>query len=98
MTALFALFAGAKSLLLVSLGGLVAAVAAYFTGRKIAATQTKAADDVAAAKEETQQAQQVVKTQAEISKVANDVKTENASVSDAAARDRMRKSKYNSAD
>ncbi|WP_353613943.1 hypothetical protein [Mangrovibacter phragmitis] len=98
MTALIALFTGAKSFLLVTLGGIIAVGLAYFSGRKSGSVQTKAADDVEAAKEETQQAQQVVKTQAEISKVANDVKTENASVSDAAARDRMRKSKYNSDD
>lgn len=98
MTALLALFSGAKSFLLVTLGGVIAVGLAYFSGRKNGAMQTKAVDEVETAKEETQQAQQVVKTQAEISKVATDVKTENASVSDAAARDRMRKSKYNSDD
>lgn len=98
MTELLSLFAGAKSFLLVTLGGIVAVVIAYFSGRKSGSVQTKAADDVTAAKEETQQAQQVVKTQAEISKVATDVKASNASVSDSAARDRMRNSKYNSDD
>ncbi|MEN3753740.1 hypothetical protein ABC733_17205 [Mangrovibacter sp. SLW1] len=61
MTEFLSLFAGAKSFLLITVAGLVAAIGAYFSGRKIGTTQAKAADDVQAAKEETQQAQQVVK-------------------------------------
>lgn len=98
MTALIALFAGAKSLLLVSIGGVVAAVAAYFTGRKIAATQTKAADDVAAAKEETHQAQDIVQQQKTTIQAVKNVEQANQSLSDDAARERMRQSKYHSAD
>lgn len=98
MTALIALFTGAKSFLLVTLGGIIAVGLAYFSGRKSGSVQTKADDDVEAAKEETQQAQKITEKTQETIRVVKDVEQDNQSLSDAAARQRMRTSKYNSDD
>lgn len=98
MTELLSLFAGAKSFLLVTVGGIFAVVIAYFSGRKIGSVQTKAADDVTAAKEETEKAQDIVQQQKVTIQAVKDVEQNNQSLSDSAARERMRTSKYNSAD
>ncbi len=73
-------------------------VGSWFTGKKVCSTQTQAKADVTAATKEEAQVQAVAETQAKNIEVAKNVQQENASLTDAATRDKLRKSKYNSDD
>lgn len=76
----------------------IAILAAWFGGKSKGTTETQAKADVKEAKAETQQAQVITEKQSETIKVVNNVEQTNQSLSDDAARDRMRQSKYHSAD
>ncbi|MEP8883507.1 hypothetical protein ABKV35_00235 [Enterobacter kobei] len=81
------------------IGGIIIAVlAAWFTGKSKGTTEAKAKADVESANQSIQQSQASSDKQASIIKVAKDAEQTNQSLSDDAARDRMRKSKYHSDD
>lgn len=77
---------------------LAALVATYFGGKKIGKTQTQAKADVQAAKVESENVAAVAKRQSDNQEKANDVKQSNAVLTDAASRERMRNSQFNSKD
>lgn len=83
-------------------GGLLAIVvavfSAWFGGKSKGTTETQAKADVKEARQEIQQAQNITEKQAETIKAVKNVEQDNQSISDDAARDRMRQSKYHSAD
>lgn len=79
------------------IGGIIIAVlAAWFTGKSKGTTEAKAKADVESANQSVKQSQAANDKQASIIKVAKDAEQTNQSLSDDAARDRMRKSKYHS--
>lgn len=81
------------------IGGIIIAVlAAWFTGKSKGTTEAKAKSDFESANQSIKQAQAASDKQASIIKVAKDAEQTNQSLSDDAARDRMRKSKYHSDD
>lgn len=81
------------------IGGIIIAVlAAWFTGKSKGTTEAKAKADVESANQSIKQSQAASNKQASIIKVAKDAEQTNQSLSDDAARDRMRKSKYHSDD
>lgn len=85
--------------LIFSIGGIVVAfLAAWFSGKSKGSTETKAKSDVESANQAVKQSQAASDKQASIIKVAKDADQTNQSLSDHAARDRMRKSKYHSDD
>jgi len=94
MTLLTTLFSGAWQYIL----GALALAAIYFGGKKIGKTEEKAKADVAAAEKDVAQVEAVAQTQAENIKVAKNVQQQNTSLSESAARDKLRQSKYNSPD
>ncbi|MGY6030673.1 hypothetical protein [Phytobacter sp. AG2a] len=71
---------------------------AWSGGKSKGTTETQAKADVKAANIETQQAQQITQKTQETIRVVKDVEQDNQSLSDSAARERMRSSKYHSAD
>lgn len=77
---------------------IAALVSSYFGGKKIGSTQTQAKADVAAAKTETEEVAAVAKQQADNTEKANSVKQKNAALDDAAARNKLRDSQFNSSD
>ncbi|EDD5387762.1 hypothetical protein BSW63_08575 [Salmonella enterica subsp. enterica serovar Enteritidis] len=79
-------------------GIVVAVLAAWFSGRSNGTTEAKAKADVESAHQTVKQSQAASNKQASIIKVAKDADQTNQSLSDNAARDRMRKSKYHSDD
>ncbi|ECU3763874.1 hypothetical protein D0W82_23295 [Salmonella enterica subsp. enterica serovar Kentucky] len=79
-------------------GIVVAVLAAWFSGRSKGTTEAKAKADVESAHQTVKQSQDASNKQASIIKVAKDADQTNQSLSDNAARDRMRKSKYHSDD
>lgn len=79
-------------------GIIVAVLAAWFTGKSKGTTEAKAKADVESANQSVKQSQAASDKQASIIKVAKDADQTNQSLSDDAARDRMRKSKYHSDD
>jgi len=82
-----------------ALAALVAAlVASYFGGKKIGTVQIQAKADVASAQAETKEVAAVAKQQAENTEKANSVKQTNAALDDAAARSKLRNSRFNSDD
>ncbi|MDR7342282.1 hypothetical protein J2X14_000670 [Pantoea alhagi] len=95
MSEVMSLLSGGWSWVLGGLAVVVGLAGSYFGGKKIGKTQEKARGDVAAAQLQTQQAEAIAKKQADNIKVAKHVETSNATVSDAAARDKLRQSKYN---
>ncbi|WP_033782081.1 hypothetical protein [Pantoea sp. 9140] len=98
MTTLVHLFAGGWNYVLAFFALIAAGVVAYFGGKKKGKTEEKAKADVEAAKVESQQVSDVAKVQAINTEKANSVKENNASLSDAAARDKLRQSQFNSDD
>lgn len=80
------------------LAGIAALAASYFGGKKIGKVQTQAKADVAAAKFESDSVADVAKRQSDNQEKANEVKQSNSSLTDNAARDRMRNSQFNSKD
>ena len=95
MSEIMSLLSGGWSWVLGALAVVVGLAGSYFGGKKIGKTQEKARGEVAAAQLQTQQAEAIAKKQADNIKVANNVETSNATLSDAAARDKLRRSKYN---
>lgn len=79
-------------------GVIVAVLAAWFNGKSKGATESKAKADVESANQAAKQSQVASDKQASIIKVAKDADQTNQSLSDDAARDRMRRSKYHSDD
>ncbi|EKF4854131.1 hypothetical protein OZO40_002227 [Salmonella enterica subsp. enterica serovar Kentucky] len=79
-------------------GIVVAVLDAWFSGRSKGTTEAKAKADVESAHQTVKQSQAASNKQASIIKVAKDADQTNQSLSDNAARDRMRKSKYHSDD
>lgn len=79
-------------------GIIVAVLTAWFTGKSKGTTEAKAKADVESANQTVKQSQAATDKQASIIKVAKDADQTNQSLSDDAARDRMRRSKYHSDD
>ena len=71
---------------------------AWLGGKSKGTTETKAKADVKEAKTEAAQAQAATDKQVETTKAVKDVAQANQSLSDDASRERMRGSKYHSAD
>ena len=84
--------------ILTGIGVLVALAASYFGGKKIGMVQTQAKADVEAAQVKSEQVAAVAKQQAENTEKANSVKQTNAALTDDAARDKLRTSRFNSDD
>ncbi|MCC4519046.1 hypothetical protein LMA44_17540 [Enterobacter hormaechei] len=80
------------------IGIIVAVLAAWFSGKSKGTTEAKAKADVETANQTVKQSQAATDKQASIIKVAKDADQTNQSLSDDAARDRMRKSKYHADD
>ena len=80
------------------IGIIVAVLAAWFSGKSKGTTEAKAKADVENANQTVKQSQAATDKQASIIKVAKDADQTNQSLSDDAARDRMRRSKYHSDD
>ena len=80
------------------IGIIVAVLAAWFSGKSKGTTEAKAKADVEAANQTVKQSQAATDKQTSIIKVAKDADQTNQSLSDDAARDRMRRSKYHSDD
>ncbi|QHM70858.1 hypothetical protein [Mixta intestinalis] len=95
MSEVMSLLSGGWSWVLGGLAVIVGLAGSYFGGKKIGKTQERAKAEVAAAQLQTRQAEVVAHKQAENIKVAKNVETSNANLSDAAARDKLRQSKYN---
>ncbi|MBS0967706.1 hypothetical protein JK232_02255 [Nissabacter archeti] len=93
-----ALLSGWWSEILTGLAVVVALVASYFGGKKIGTTQTQAKADVTAAKVESAQVSAVAEKQKENAQVAKDAQTNNAALSDAASRNKLHSSRYNTDD
>lgn len=84
---------------ILGIGGVIAALLmVWFSGKTKGSTETKAKADVDAANKATKQAQAASNKQAEIIRIAKDADQANQSLSDSAARERMRKSKYHADD
>jgi hypothetical protein len=98
MTEFFALFTGGWGWLAGIGLAACALIGSYFGGKKIGTTQTQAKADVTAAKVESQQVADVAQKQTQNAEKANSVKTSNASLTDSASRDKLRKSQFNSDD
>lgn len=79
-------------------GIIVAVLAAWFSGKSKGTTEAKAKAEVESANQAVKQSQAATDKQATIIKVAKDADQTNQSLSDDAARDRMRKSKYHTDD
>lgn len=79
-------------------GIIVAVLAAWFTGKSKGTSEAKAKADVETANQTVKQSQAATDKQASIIKVAKDADQTNQSLSDDAARDRMRKSKHHTDD
>lgn len=71
---------------------------AWSGGKSKGTTETQAKAEVKAANIETQQAQQITQKTQETIRVVKDVEQDNQSLSDSAARERMRTSRYHSDD
>lgn len=80
------------------IGIIVTVLAAWFSGKSKGTTEAKAKADVETANQTVKQSEAATDKQASIIKVAKDADQKNQSLSDDAARDRMRKSKYHSDD
>lgn len=80
---------------IIGIAGVIAALLlTWVTGKSKGTTEAKAKADIDAAKDAAQQAQAVTQKQSDAMRVAKDADQTNQSLSDDAARDRMRRSKY----
>lgn len=95
---MIALLSGAWEYIFGAIGIISAVLLTWFTGKSKGATEAKAKADVQSAQEEVKQTQAVAEKQQDTIKVVKDVEQTNQSLSDDAARNSMRTSKYNSAD
>lgn len=84
--------------ILAGLAVVAALVATYFGGKKVAKTEEKAKADVAEAIRVQNQEEAKSDVESHNIQTAKEVQQSNASLSDDAARERMRSSKYNSPD
>lgn len=98
MNTLINLFAGGWNYILAGLAVIAALVATYFGGKKVAKAEEKAKADVVEAIRVQRQAEAKSDVESHSIKAAKEVQQDNASLSDDAARERMRSSKYNSPD
>lgn len=80
------------------IGVVFALLLTWFTGKSKGTTEAKAKADVASANENAKQTQAITEKQAEVIKVAKNAEQTNESLSDDAARQRMRQSKFHSDD
>ncbi|WP_368928366.1 hypothetical protein [Mixta calida] len=96
MNTLINLFAGGWNYILAGLAVVAALIATYFGGKKVAKTEEKAKADVAEAIRVQNQAEAKSDVESHNIQTAKEVQQDNASLSDDAARERMRRSKYNS--
>lgn len=96
MNTLVNLFAGGWNYILAGLAVVAALVATYFGGKKVAKTEEKAKADVAEAIRVSNQAEAKSDVESHNIQTAKDVQQDNASLSDDAARRKLRESKYNS--
>lgn len=80
------------------IGIAVAILLAWLSGKSKGSTEEKAKADVSKANDAAEQAKAVVEHQEQTIKVVKNVEQTNQSLSDGASRDRMRQSKYHSAD
>ena len=92
------LFAGGWNYILTGLAVVSALIATYLGGKKVAKTEEKAKADVAEAIRVQNQAEAKSDVETQNIQTAKEVQQSNASLSDDAARERMRRSKYNSPD
>lgn len=98
MNTLINLFAGGWNYILTGLAVIAALIATYLGGKKVAKTEEKAKADVAEAIRVQNQAEAKSDVEAHNIQTAKEVQQSNAYLSDDAARERMRRSKYNSPD
>lgn len=84
--------------ILASLAVVAALLATYRGGEKVGTVQTQAKADVAAAEKDKGQVEAVAKKQNENAEIAKNVQTNNSDLTDSAARDRLRRSQFNSDD
>jgi len=98
MTAIITMLAGSWHWLAALAAVIAALVGSYFGGKKIGTVQTQAKADVKAAQVESNEVAAVAKQQAQNVEKANSVKQNNAALSDDAARDKLRRSPFNSDD
>lgn len=98
MNTLINLVAGGWNYILAGLAVIAALIATYLGGKKVAKTEEKAKADVADAIRMQHQAEAKSDVEAHNIQSVKEVQQSNASLSDDAARERMRSSKYNSTD
>jgi len=98
MSAILELLAGSWHWLAAIAALIAAGFSAYLGGKKAAKTEEKAKADVAEAIRVQNQAEAKSDVEAHNIQTAKEVQQSNASVSDDSARERMRRSKYNSPD
>lgn len=84
--------------ILAGLAVVAALIATYFGGKKVAKTEEKAKADVAEAIRVQNQAEAKSDVESHNIQTAKEVQQDNASLSDDAARRKLRESKYNSPD
>ncbi|WP_275553655.1 hypothetical protein [Mixta sp. Marseille-Q2659] len=98
MNTLVNLFAGGWNYILAGLAVVAAILASYFSGKKVAKTETQAKGDVAEAERVQRQAEAKSDVESHNIQTAKEVQQSNATLSDDAARDRLRNSKYHTDD
>lgn len=81
--------------ILAGLALIAAGYAAYKGGKKVGTVQTQAKADVAAAEKDKSQVEAVAKKQSENVEIAKNVQSDNSSLSDDDARNKLQRSKYN---
>lgn len=96
MTAIITMLSGSWHWLAALTAVIAALVGSYFGGKKIGTVQTQSKADVKAAQVELNEVAAVAKQQAQNVEKTNSVKQKNASLSDDAARDKLRRSPFNS--
>lgn len=96
MNTLVNLFAGGWNYILAGLAVVAAVLASYFGGKKVAKTEAQAKADVAEAIRVQNQAEAKSDVESHNIQTAKEVQQGNASLSDDAARRKLRESKYNS--
>lgn len=89
------LFTGGWHWLAVPAAVIVALGASYFGGKKIGNVQQQAKADSASAKKEAAQVTAVAQQQQQHREEAKHVETDNNNLDDAAARDKLQRSRYN---
>ena len=98
MNTLVNLFAGGWNYILAGLAVVAAILASYFSGKKVAKTETQAKGDVAEAERVQRQAEAKSDVESHNIQTDKEVQQSNATLSDDAARDRLRNSKYHTDD